>query len=395
MHNSHNIASYSENEISLLDIVNFIQNCWKKLAIASIVGAILGLTGWFVLGSYSAVYVLLNNTNISTNISTNTYGLDLLTWKIIQKSLPNLAAQIVEDGKAPEGQVGLYRTLAGDQWWQKNAVPSYGLSKADAKDLAGISKDFDGASTTILSFTVNTSGSSKEEAINAAKSAAQFLRTGGAYLQIRSMLNGYEGEVISAAGEIQRKITGTQIEMGYQKQRAKFLEELYKRYPTGSSVGQQVLGPKESGAKYLSITTQIIAANNDIDQSKEVLNRLDDRLAQLALIKVFLDEALPTSQNTYDGLALDKELLAVEAKLREKIGKSDPKQQEILDQIRSQLLMIQARFTKGLEANTAPTADKKGIIKTTAGGLAGGFFLMLLVLSGGRMWLNVKIGGAK
>ena len=383
-----------DHEISFLDIVNFLTVFWKKLVIAALVGAALGLAGWFVLGSYSAEYVLLNNTNTNTN--TNTYGLDLLSWKVIQKSLPNLAAQIVEDGKAPEGQAGLYRTLSNDQWWQKNAIPSYALSKADTKDLAGISKEFDGASTTILSVAVNASGSTKEGAIDAVRVAAQFLRSGGAYLQIRSMLNAYEGEVISAAGEIQRKITSTQIEMGYQQQRAKSLEELYKRYPSNSSVGQQVVDPKESGAKYLSITTQIIAANNDINQSKEALSRMDDRLAQISLTKLFLDEALPKIETTFDGLVLDKELLAIEANLRDKIGKDDPKQKEILDQIRSQLLMIQARFTKGLEANTAPTSSgKKGMIKSTAGGLAGGFFLVLLLLLGQRVWTSAKSGGAK
>lgn len=382
-------STQTDGEVSLLDIVTFVHESWKKLAIASIAGAILGLSGWFFLGSYSAEYVLLNNTNTNTN--TNTYGLDLLSWKVIQKSLPNLAAQIVEDGKAPEGQAELYRTLAGDQWWQKNAIPSYALSKADTKDLAGISKEFDGASTTILSVAVNASGSSKEGAVNAVRGAAQFLRTGGAYLQIRSLLNGYEGEVISAAGEIQRKITSTKIEMGYQQQRAKSLEDLYKRYPNNSSAGQQVVGPKESAAKYLSITTQIIAANNDINQSKEVLNRMDDRLSQLALIKSFLDEALPKIETTFDGLVLDKELLAIEAVLRTKIGKDDSKQQEILDQIRSQLLMIQARFTKGLEANTAPTSSgKKGMIKSIAGGLAGGLFLVLLLLLCQRVWSSVK-----
>ena len=385
-------------EISLLDIITFLIDSWKKLAIAAPVGTGLGLASWFILGSYSAEYLLLNNTNTNTNTNTNsnTYGLDLLSWKVIHKSLPNLAAQIVEDGKVPEGQTGLYRPMSNDQWWQKNAIPIYALSKADNKDLAGISKEFDGASTTILSVAVSATGSSKEGAIDAVRSAAQFLRTGGAYLQIRSALNAYEGEVISAAGEIQRKITGAKIEMGYQQQRAKSLEELYKRYPSNSSVGQQVVDPKESGAKYLSITTQIIAANNDINQSKEALNRLEDRLTQIALTKSFLDEALLKIETTFDGLVLDKELLAIESKLRDKVGKDDPKQQEILDQIRSQLLMIQARFTKGLEASTAPTSiGKKGLIKSIAGGLTGAFLLTLLVLLGQKVWSNVKNGGAK
>ena len=380
--------SSNEAEISLLDIVSFVQESWRKLAIASIAGAIVGLSGWFFLGSYSAEYVLLNNTN--------TFGLDLLSWKVIQKSLPNLAAQIVEDGKAPEGQTELYRALASDQWWQKNAIPGYALFKADAKDFAGVSKEFDGASTTILSVSLSATGSSKDGAIDAVRAATQFLRTGGAYLQIHSLLNAYEGEIISAAGEIQKKITGAKIEMGYQQQRAKSLEELYRRYPSNSGVGQQVVDPKESGAKYLSITTQIIAANSDINQSKEALSRMDDRLAQLTLVKSFLDEALPKIETTFDGLILDKELLAIEAKMREKVDKDDPKPREILDQIRSQLLIIQARFTKGLEANTAPkSSGKKSMLKTTAGGLASGFFLMLLLELGQRKWLSIKGDGGK
>jgi hypothetical protein len=120
-------------------------------------------------------------------------------------------------------------------------------------------------------------------------------------------------------------------------------------------------------------------------------------LTRISLTESFLDEALPKIETTFDGLILDKELLAIEAKMREKIGKDDPKQQEVLDQIRLQLLMIQARFTKGLEASTAPvvSSGKKGMIKSTAGGLAGAFFLMLLALLGQRVWNNVKSGVAK
>jgi hypothetical protein len=41
------------------------------------------------------------------------------------------------------------------------------------------------------------------------------------------------------------------------------------------------------GAKYMPLATQIIAINNDINQSKESLMRLRDRLTQIALVKVF------------------------------------------------------------------------------------------------------------
>ena len=171
----------SVSEISLLDIVNFVQESWKKLAIAAAVGAVLGFASWNFLGSYQTEYVLLNNNNNNNN--NNSYALDLVSWKTIQKSLPNLAAQIEDEGKAPENQTALYKTLASEQWWQKNVVPSYAISKADTKELALISKDLDLASTTILSLTIKVGGPTKEKAIENVRAAATFLRTGGAYLQ--------------------------------------------------------------------------------------------------------------------------------------------------------------------------------------------------------------------
>ena len=382
----------SVSEISLLDIVNFVQESWKKLAIAAAVGAVLGFASWNFLGSYQTEYVLLNNNNNNNN---NSYALDLVSWKTIQKSLPNLAAQIEDEGKAPENQTALYKTLASEQWWQKNVVPSYAISKADTKELALISKDLDLASTTILSLTIKVGGPTKEKAIENVRAAATFLRTGGAYLQLRSILNSYETETISTVADLQKKITTTEIEMGYQMQRAKSLEDLHKRFPGGNNNNNHVVDPKDSGAKYLPLTTQIIAINNDINQSKESLMRLRDRLTQIALIKTFLEEAIPLAEKTFDGLLLGDNLLAIEAKLRAKLPKEDIKQPEVFDQLRTQLLSVKSRFTKSLDANTAPTATKKGMIKTTAGGLAGAFFLMLLVLLGQRVWTSIKSGGAK
>lgn len=183
--------------------------------------------------------------------------------------------------------------------------------------------------------------------------------------------------------------------MGYQISRAKALEDLHKRFPGNTSLASQVVDPKDSGAKYLPITTQIIAVNNDINQSKENLQRLRDRLLQIALIKTFLEEANPLAEKTFDGLALDEQLLTIEMKLRSKLPKEDVKSQEILDQLHAQLLQVQARFTKGLEANTAPTAKKSGVAKATIGGCIAALFLMLLFLLGQRVWVNFKSGGVK
>ena len=382
------------DEISLLDIVNFLQGAWKKLAIAAVVGAVLGFGNWYFLGSYQAEYVLLNNNNNNNNNSIPNYALDLVSWKMLQKSLPNLAAQMVDEDKAPKDQENLYRVMSSADWWQKNITPSYALSKVDTKDLAGVSKELtDSASTTILSLTVNAGGSTKEKSIENVRAAAQFLRSGSAYLQLRSILNGYESETVSTVAEISKKITSTEINLGYQQIRVKNLEDLHKRFPGSSNASQQVVDPKDSGAKYLPLTTQIIAANSDINQSKEDLIRMRDRLAQIEIIKNYLEAVNPLVEQNPNGLVLVSELLHIEKGLQSKVGKDDARQQEVLDQLRAQLSQIKARFTIGLEANMAPTSKKTGMIKATAGGLAAAFFLMLLLLLGQRVWTHIKSGG--
>lgn len=381
-----------ESEISLLDIIQFVRSTWKKLAIAALAGAALGLVGWIVLASYAAQYMLINTSNNNISNSTISYALDLVTWKTLQKGLPSLAAQVIEEGKAQEGQIAIMKTFSNEQWWQKNAVPVFALSKADMKDLAAISKDLDLASTTILSLTLTADGASKLAAIDNVRSAANFLRTGGAYLQLRNIINSYESEVISAQSDLQKKITSAEIEMSFQLQRAKNLEDLYKRFPGSSNVNQSVFDPKDSGAKYMSISTQIIAINNDINKSKEDLQRYRDRQDQIAILKSFIEKANPLIHQTFDGLALGRQLLEVEQSVRADLVKDDVKKREVLDNLRANLSLVEARFTRGLEANTAPTTKKTGVVKSAVGGLIGMLFLVFILLLAQRVWASIQVG---
>jgi hypothetical protein len=372
----------TEGEISLADIVEFIQESWKQLVFAGIAGAILGFGGWYFLGIYKAELILLNNTN--------TYGLDLVTWRTLQKSLPSLANQRLADKKLSPEQIGLYQQMREPIWWSKNVISTYAISKADTKDLAAISKDLDSASTTILSLNILASANSKEGSLENVRLASVFLKTGGAFLQVKSLLNGYEGEVIGTVAKIQSQITSAEIEQAYLRDRAKSLEDLHKRFPGSANVGQQFVDLKDSGAKYLPITTQIIAVKNDINQNKEKLVRLNDHLNQIALFKTFLTEAVPMAEQELDGILLSKSLLTIEEKLRKNLAPGDIISRQALDQLRAQLLTIEARFAKGLEANIAPITKKTGMLKTTAAGIAITGFLMLAFLLGRKIVRNLK-----
>lgn len=368
----------ADSEISLLDIVTFLQSVWKKLLIAAFGGVILGLAAWFFASKYQAELVLDNNNSIS-----------LVSWRALQNSLPNLADQMIEEGKVSEANLSTYRQMSDEAWWKKNVTPTYAMTKADSKDLASTA-GLESAGTNILSLTVAAKALSRELAIERSRVEADFLLKGAAYLAIRTMINAMQAQVISADTNLTKKINDTQIELQYQAKRLANLEALLKRFPNDQKVTSQVVDPKDSGAKYLPISTQIIAANTEINANKEALERLSDSAQQLVILKAFLAKAAPLIQGNFDGLDLTQKLLEAQGELYIQTKPEDLKALAYLDGLRSQLLENQARFTKGLMENTAPTASKKGMVKMAAGGLFGTFFIMLLILIGRHKWAAIK-----
>ena len=370
----------ANTQLSMDEVIALIVASYKKLLLASAIGALLGFATWFFLFQYRAEVTLINSGN----------GLDLISWRTLQKGLPNLADQIVQENKAPDDEIGIYRQMGDPEWWKSNVEATYALSKADTKDLAGISKDLDGAGSSILSLMITVPGYSRKVAIEKADVATRFLLTGGAYLQLRSMLNGYEAEALSAKADVEKLIGSTEIELAYLQGRAKNLDDLLKRFPSDQKIAQQVTDPKDSGAKYLPISTQIIAINTEIYQNRETLARLTDRLVQLEIMNQFLKEASPKAQTQFDGIELIKQYLLIEDALRKSLSPDNLKARAALDQLHSKLLNLEDRFTKGLEANTSPIAYKRGAIKVTLGGMALAFLVALLFLLGRRLFLMLK-----
>jgi len=254
----------------------------------------------------------------------------------------------------------------------------------------GISKDLDGAGSSILSLMITAPGHSRNASIENAGVASRFLLTGGAYLQLRSMLNGFEAEALSARADVEKRIGSTEIELVYLQGRAKNLDDLLKRFPNDQKIAQQVTDPKDSGAKYLPISTQIIAINTEIYQNREALERLTDRLTQLEIMNQFLQEATPKAQTQFDGVALIKQYLLIEDALRKSISPEDLKARAVLDQLRSKLLKLEDRFINGLEENTAPIAYKRGAIKVTLGAMALAFLATVLFLLGQHFFLKLR-----
>lgn len=300
--------------ISLGEVIEFLADNWKRAAIGAVAGAVIGVGGWSMLANYKAESVLVNNG-----------ALTFMSWRGLQKNLPILAAQMVANKQVQTADERQYGQLASGAWWQKNVVPTYSLTKADTKDLATISKDLqDSGGNNILNLVVTASGSSKDTALANVDVATQFIKQGSAYLSIKNMINGYESQVLNTDAELQKRILDAEVDLKFMRERAKNLEALRQRFPQNAAVGnQQIVDLKDSSAKFMPISTQLVAINTDINNTLESLQKMRDQEAQMKVMRAFVDQALPLVAKETNGLQLADALLKVESTLRSEIAPGD------------------------------------------------------------------------
>lgn len=374
----------SQNEeegIRLDEVIDFLSDHWKKAAIGAVAGAVLGVGGWSVLANYKAESVLINNGAVS-----------FMSWRALQKNLPILASQIVAAKQLKPGEEAQYGRLTSAVWWQKNVVPTYSLTKADTKDLATISKDLqESGGTNILNLVVTATGSSKEAAEANVDVSTRFIKEGLAYLSIKNLINGYESQVLNVDADLQKKILDAEVELKFMRERAKNLEALRQRFPQNAAVGsQQIVDLKDSSAKYMPISTQLVAINTDINNTVESLQRMRDQMAQMTVLKGFVAQALPQVAKDTNGLVLADALLKVEADMRQQLPPEDTNGLQMLNGIEATLVGFRTSFSKSLDTDLVPQVSRPGPVAPAAGGLLGGAALVFLMALSRKVLSRLK-----
>ena len=366
-----------DDGISIGQVIEFLSDHWKKAALGAVAGAVIGAGGWSALASYKAEAVLVNNGALS-----------FMSWRGLQKSLPLLAAQMVETKQVTSNELQQFQRLGSAAWWQKNVVPTYSLTKADTKDLATISKDLqESGGTNILNLVVTASGSSKEAAEANVDVTTKFIKQGSAYLSIKSLINGYESQVLNNDAELQKKILDSEVELKFMRERARNLESLRQRFPANAAVGtQQIVDLKDSNAKFMPISTQLVAIYTDINNTVEALQRMRDQMAQMNVLREFVQLALPLVAKDSNGLALVDALLNVEADLRQKLAADDTNGLQMLNGIEATLVGFRTSFSKSLDTDLTPQVSRPGVVQPLAGGLVAGFVVTLLYALGRRAY---------
>lgn len=373
---------YDDEGIDLGQVVDFLSENWKKAVAGAMAGAVIGVGGWATLANYKAESVLVNNGAIN-----------FMSWRGLQKSLPLLASQLVADKRIPAGEEGMYMRLSDAKWWAKNVVPTYSLTKADTKDLAAISKDLqDSGGTTILNLVVTAQASSKEAAVANVDVATQFIKQGSAYLSIKNLINGFESQILNANANLQKQIVDAEVDLKFMRERAKNLETLRQRFPQNAAVSsQQIVDLKDSNAKYMPISTQLVAINSDINNTVESLQKLRDQLAKTKTLRAFVEKALPIVNKETNGLKLVEALLHLQSEMRQESAPDDVNAQQTLNDLEATLIGVRTFFTKSLDTDLTPQVSRPGVLQPAAGGFVGGALVVLLVALGRKAVAAAKL----
>ncbi len=372
--NQHNEKS-DEIEISTKDIINFF-TAYRKFF----------LIGVIVSFSIAVLITTLSAKHTAETVLINTGAIEFISWKSLQKNLPMLASQISEKKEAD-----YLKVMSSEKWWDKNVVATYSLTKKDTKELLGINKDLqDSEGNRILNLIVKAEATNKDDSLNNLNTAISFISSGSSYLSYKNLLTSYTTRVITSESTNEKNLKDLEIELGFLEQRAKNLNQLKVQFPSQTSSTNQVVDPKDSGAKYLPLSTQIIATNSDINAIKEKLLRLRNEQQKFKVMKMFSEVAMPLVNSEFDGIQLGNKLLELTKKISAQIEKSNLNEQLAINTISSEIVAIQTKYTYGLEQATAGVVIPPNHLKNIFIGVIAGLFASVLFAVAHLTYKKVK-----
>ena len=359
---------FDEDEISLFDLVNPLIVQWKMWVACAVFGLVVGAAWWLSKGFEAEL------------AARPVRKLEFVQWRSISNGLPILAENLGQiPGISPEKKA-LFELASSSTWWQKNVTPDYSVSKNDIKNLGLDEKQLEAG--IINRIVIKAPGGSKADAMQMAYAVEDFIRDGGAYLAIKSILSRYEVDAIDVDKKLRARISKDEVELAYLNKRADAIETLRKRYPDNEkSASQAFLDPKDNAAKYLPLGTQLMAVKTEINAIEESLSRSRDILEQQRVIQSFLSKALPLLKVETSGFDLLVKLGKIEGEIRRSTDAGNKQQVLALDLIAEQMAGVKAGYSQLFEGNSSGFARRAPKIPMVLGALAG-----LLI---GVLWIFV------
>ena len=358
---SNSDANSDELSIGLVDVVQFFRRYYRSIFSIGLAGLVCAIAATFLLGNYTATTSLQNISGID----------DIPSLKYLQSALPKLEQENQEKQKDKSTAY-----LGSDQFWVQSIKPIILVGKADGKDLLDHSS-LKSAGSNIASLQFTAKGPSKALAESRIDEMTKTFIDGAAYIGLRDLLRGYELKVIAADSNLNKKIGSAEV---YVERRIQNLMALKNQYPSVATAPLQVVDAKDSGAKYLPISTQIVATTTDANGLRESLARYRDEEKQLLIYTQFIEKAKPLIDNGRKDGNLVNSLLEVANQIEK--SAQEAVQKIALEDIRVALTSIQANKAFGLRQAGTIAISPPPYLKNTAIGLLVGLFLGFLLALG-------------
>lgn len=374
--------NYLKDGFSVFDIFSIIKSNWKLLALSALLGGILGFCMWISEENYSSEVYIIN--------SQGEQGISMLTAKELQKSLPALAGQMLEEKKVPINLVPMYKKFCDERWWQKNFKALYGISKTDVKDLVLNGKEISTPPNQIGAFTITGKAFTKEELLNKNNAALKFFKSGSMYLQFKKTLRRFKADLDYQELYSKDTILRNQIDVADLQVRSQKLEELQKLFPVNDKDDQLFSNLTDSSVKYLPLKTQIIALNIDIAQKKEANLRYWQKLQEIRISKLFIEDAISYQENTYDGVLLGSQLRELAERYNAGSANGNAEGKIFLSNFLLELNLVQAPFENFIVINNGTNVIQTNPFIHIAISSAFLFFVGLLALLRKYIWQRIK-----
>jgi len=352
--------------ISLLDIVVFIKESYKKAALLALSGSICAFIFTFALGQYTASVTLLNYAE-----------LDIPRIKYLQASLPKLSQEELTKGS--------FNSFGSEGLWKSAIKVKSLVGKSDAKDLidpASLKSD----RFNIYAIELIDKANAKQLAEERIQEIRNYFIYGTVFIDLRDLVRRYELKVTTTNTKLAINILNAEVEMAYIERRIKNLNELKRQYPTmiaSQNNSMQLIDTKDSAAKYLPVLTQIIAATADQNNQLELLQRYKEEGAQMRIYNSFVEKAKPFMDTGFKDPKLLANLMGIVDEAKKEVNTNYEK--VTLSAIEGDLKKIMAFKLYGLPQVGSIGITGPAYLKNIAIGLFSGAMMGILFVLGLRV----------
>jgi hypothetical protein len=366
MHETNIPNQYEDDTISLLDIVQFIKDSYKKIALLALGGLVGAAIFTFASGQYTASTTLLNYAE-----------LDIPRIKYLQAALPKLSQE--------DSIKGLENYLGSEQLWKSAIKVNSLVGKSDAKDvmdLASLKSDRFNIYAIEMFGKANTKALAEERV----QEISNYFINGTVFIDLRDLVRQYELTVTTTNAKLGTKILNAEVELAYIERRIKSLNELKRQFPatiTSQNNPMQLMDAKDSAAKYLPVLTQIIAATADQNNQLELLQRYKEEGAQMRIYSSFVEKAKPLMNAALKDPKLLANLLNILDEAKKEVNTNYEK--VTLSTIEGDLKKIMAFKLYGLPQVGSIGIKGPAYLKNIAIGLFGGAMVGILFALGLRV----------